>query len=70
MFLSRVGTWYVPRPATRSYVVLAPADQDLADRLPYGLPRPRREVRFGAITVAIYPDDIARNLAPPLAGPG
>lgn len=70
MFLARAAAWYVPRPATSSYVVLAPGDGDLADRLPPGLPRPQREIHLGAITLAIYPDDVARYLAPPLTQSG
>lgn len=70
MFLARAAAWYVPRPATSSYVVLAPGDGDLADRLPPGLARPQREIRLGAITLATYPDDVARYLARPLTSSG
>ena len=66
MFLARVSSWYQPRKRTPSYIILAPADADLADRLPPGLPRPRREIHLGAITLAVYPNDVARYLAAPL----
>jgi hypothetical protein len=65
MYLARVDAWYRPRRHTASYLVLAPGDFDLADKLPSDLPSPARQVQLGAVTVAIYPYDIAAYLHPP-----
>lgn len=65
MYLARVAAWYRPRPATPSYLLLAPNDADLPDRLPPDLPPPSHEVSIGPLTLAIYPYDIAARLHPP-----
>jgi hypothetical protein len=69
MYLGRADAWYRPRPRTSSYLLLAPGDFDLADRLPPDLPPPARQIRLGAVTMAIYPYDIAAYLHPPQAYP-
>ncbi len=70
MYQTRVQSWYRPRHHTASFLLLAPYDIDLHDRLPAGLPRPQREVHIGPITLAVYPYDIARYLHPPASAPG
>jgi hypothetical protein len=60
--VAEVAAWYRPHPHTPSYLILAPGDDNLPDRLPADLPRPQHEYRLGQITVAIYPDDLARYL--------
>jgi hypothetical protein len=70
MYQNRVAAWYAPRAHTPSYLVLAPGDDNLADAIPPSLPRPAREVHLGPVTVAIYPDDIAKYLRPPRNGSG
>jgi len=65
MYQNRVNAWYRPRPNTASYLILAPDDNNLADRLPPGLPAPRRQFKLGAVTLAVFPVDIARYLHPP-----
>jgi hypothetical protein len=62
MFLARVGAWYRPRAHTSSYLLLAPGDDQFANRLPRDLPTPRREFRLGPVTMAVYPYDIASYL--------
>jgi hypothetical protein len=65
MYLARAQAWYRARPSTPTYLLLAPNDADLADRVPHDLPTPSRVVRIGAISVAIYPYDIAAYLHRP-----
>ncbi|MGA9858229.1 MAG: hypothetical protein WBQ18_10240, partial [Solirubrobacteraceae bacterium] len=65
--LARADAWYAPRAATPSYLVLAPHDGNLPDRLPPQLPRPQRLIRLGSVTVAVWRYDIARFLGGPLA---
>ncbi|MGH2876042.1 MAG: hypothetical protein ACRDLV_07320, partial [Solirubrobacteraceae bacterium] len=60
--LARAASWYVPRAATPSYLVLAPHDDDFPDRLPADLSAPARTYRLGEITVDVYPYDLARFL--------
>ncbi|MGH3261397.1 MAG: hypothetical protein ACRDNS_05310, partial [Trebonia sp.] len=60
--LARAAAWYRPRPATPSYLVLAPHDDDFPDSLPADLPAPPRTFRLGQVTVEVYPYDIARFL--------
>jgi hypothetical protein len=64
MFSMRVAAWYRPRRDTPSYLVLAPDDPTLPDRLPRRLPPPARTVRLGAVTVDSRPFDIAAYLSP------
>jgi hypothetical protein len=65
MYLARVQAWYRARSHTPSYLLLAPNDANLADRLPHDLPAPSREVQIGPLTLAIYPYDIASYLHAP-----
>jgi hypothetical protein len=65
MYLARVQAWYRPRPATPTYLLLAPNDADLPDRIPPDLPAPAREARIGPVIVAIYPYDLAARLHAP-----
>lgn len=69
MYQTRVQSWYRPRPHTPSYLLLAPYDLDLRDRLPRDLPLPQREVHIGPITLAVYPYDIAGFLHQPSRPP-
>jgi hypothetical protein len=66
--LARADGWYAPRAATPSYLVLAPHDGNLPDRLPPQLPHPQRLARLGSVTVAVWPYDIAQFLGR-LGGP-
>jgi hypothetical protein len=68
MYENRVAAWYVPRPHTPSYLLLAPGDDNLANAIPPSLPAPARELHLGSVTVAVYPYDIARYLHPPRNG--
>ena len=63
--MARVQAWYRPRPDTPSFLLLAPYDQELPNRLPTDLPSPQRKVRIGPTTIAVYPYDIAAFLHPP-----
>jgi hypothetical protein len=69
MYQCRVDSWYSPRRHTPTFLLLAPYDLDLHDRLPSGLPRPEREAQLGPVTIAIYPFDIARYLHRPSRAP-
>jgi hypothetical protein len=60
--VAEVAAWHRPRPHTPTYLILAPGDDNLPDRLPANLPPPRREYRLGQITVAVYPRDLAGYL--------
>ena len=71
MFSMRVTSWYRPRAGVASYLVLAPGDPTLPDRLPASLPAPARSIRVGQATIDIWPHDIAADLGRsriPLAG--
>jgi hypothetical protein len=68
MYENRAAAWYVPRPHTPSYLLLAPGDDNLANAIPPSLPAPARELHLGSVTVAVYPYDIARYLHPPRNG--
>ncbi|MGH2858827.1 MAG: hypothetical protein ACRDMJ_15240, partial [Solirubrobacteraceae bacterium] len=57
--LARAASWYVPRRATPSYLVLAPRDDEFPGRLPADIPAPERSYRLGDITVDVYPYDLA-----------
>jgi hypothetical protein len=65
MYLARVDAWYRPRRHTPTYLLLAPGDSNLVDRLPSDLPRPQREFQVGPVTMAVYPYDLAAYLHPP-----
>jgi len=64
----RIGGWYRVRPHTPSYVLLAPADNLLPNRVPSDLPAPQRVIRVGKFTLATYSYDIAAYLRRPLDG--
>jgi hypothetical protein len=66
MDIARVAAWYRPRVDTPSYLVLAPGDNVLANRLPRDLPRPQHELHVGQVTLATYPYDIAAYLHAPI----
>jgi hypothetical protein len=66
MNIARVAAWYRPRPDTDSYVLLAPGDQLLTDRIPPQLPRPAHVYRVGRFTIAAWPFDIAADLSRPI----
>jgi len=62
--LHRISSWYVPRPRTRSMLIVDPADPAyVTSAAPPGPPvpfgRPDRVARIGPVTVYVYPYDIA-----------
>ena len=62
MFFQRASVWYRPRAHTPSYLIIAPADQNLPDARPRSLPTPSRVFHVGPITVDAWPYDIAAFL--------
>jgi hypothetical protein len=63
--IAQIAAWYRPRPQTSSFLLLAPGDENLHDRLPRGWPLPAHEYHVGTITIAAYRFDIARLIGPP-----
>lgn len=68
--LHKISSWYVPRPHTRSMLIvdrriLAFSVSVLDPRLG----RPERIARVGALRVAIFADDLAARLGPPVHRP-
>jgi hypothetical protein len=63
MYLLRATAWYRPHRGP-SYLILAPGDGFLPDRLPPGLPAPVHSWRIGTITLDAFSSDIARDLGP------
>ena len=66
MGIARIAAWYRPLPDTPSYLLLAPDDNVLPDRVPSDLPTPAHEYRVGQFTLATYPYDIAADLHAPV----
>jgi hypothetical protein len=65
MNIARIAAWYPRDAAGHSYVLLAPSDSTLTDRVPKGLPDPEHEYHVGALTLAAYPYNIAAYLDAP-----
>ncbi len=63
-YMANVPTWYIPQ--RRSTFLLVNSQELWVSQLPSGLGRPLAVHRFGAITMFLYPYDIASRLGPPL----
>jgi hypothetical protein len=63
-----IGAWYRTRAHTPSYLLLAPADNLLPDRVPSDIPAPQHVIKVGKFTLATYSYDIAAYLRRPVAG--
>jgi hypothetical protein len=62
-FLMRTPSWYVPKPR-RSFLLVDPSETFVV-ALPRWLGTPIASYAFGAITMYVYPYDIASRLGPP-----
>jgi hypothetical protein len=68
--LHRVASWYYPRGAARTYLVLDQAVRQISLRaLPPTLGRPIASATVGQLEVYAFGYDIARDFGPPLKGP-
>jgi hypothetical protein len=56
---NRISSWYVPRPATRTFLVVDPARPAGLAGFLSGLGRPERSARVGRLSVFVYDYDIA-----------
>lgn len=65
MYENRLASWYVPRPHTRTFLLLAPDDNGLAQALPAPLRTPQLVMRIGPVTLATYPFDAAAYFRAP-----
>lgn len=68
--LHKLSSWYVPRRRTRSMLIADPRILAFSvSVLDPRLGRPEQVVRVGGLTVAIFADDIAARLGPPVRHP-